>query len=735
MATASELDKMRCNPIKERLGAFRRLFETTRSDLGVALSSGAVQTVFATAATLVVKNLVLDLIQALQMEPAARTLPSRIADGTVYGDLALLYGCVHSNQLDIALAIPLVELIVRNEPGTPTSNDADIWRTVFELIARTHPPTPPTAFEKAVFDTPLRSSSASQRGIEQTHDEVDQRILEKLTGRVYFDVGGFYERYFEGKCWANTARDIYEESRAQCTEGRWTGWPEPSLQGPFFEWFMKFQDSVSGLRRKYYTSANKALSGSEADRKLDIFLTPADATLPDGEHDWSNVLVIGEHKQNPDEDRSIKTLVQLAGSGPYNSEKFDIHMEPERFIRVIAGYALMTEAELGLNTFIKRDGNSKYIVVRGVRISQEDHPIASQKAIVCRGTTCYRRRRGDSGAWEHVVKFAWPSDKRQREGDLLKLAKERGVKGIAEWFHHEQITIDENPDTIAHFRRGMKFGAPRKLSSKASWVDGSVESSRAYPRTRSLRRSRSSAARLTGLGVRTSSTTISSSGKKRKRDGEFVDGNSRKRSRLIEPDTTGHHSIQEAQPDSLAGREKAAAKGDLKGMLIDLDLAKELDSVPSGASHRIGTMQFMAIEVLQGKGHTYRHDLETFFYVFTWMCIRYGHDYMDNGQASKKGLLATSRLRRWYTGTYADISDTKLGHMDKNGFENVIAEFAPKFEGLKQLARELRNVLFPIRDGAIFTGTFRDNNIMYDGMIKAFDRAIGSLGKEVQATA
>jgi len=62
-------------------------------------------------------------------------------------------------------------------------------------------------------------------------------------------------------------------------------------------------------------------------------------------------------------------------------------------------------------------------------------------------------------------------------------------------------------------------------------------------------------------------------------------------------------------------------------------------------------------------------------------------------------------------------------------------EFAPKFENLKQLARELRSALFPIRDGAIFTGTFHDNNIMYDGMIKAFDRAIASLRKEEQANA
>lgn len=263
---------------------------------------------------------------------------------------------------------------------------------------------------------------------------------------------------------------------------------------------MKFQDTIlSGLDRRYYTSANKVLRGSEADRKLDIFLTPADVAIPNGEHDWSNVLVVGEHKQNPDEDGSSKTLLQLAGyarelfgsqpdrrfvpgfticgstmrlwvfdrSGPYSSEKFDIHKEPERFIQVIAGYVLMTDTELGLNTFIRRDGD-KYIVAQGVRICLEDKPLAWQRAIVCRGTACYRGRNKDPGRWEHVVKFAWPSDKRCREGDLLKLAKERAVKGIAEWVHHEQISIDGHPDTNSYLRRGMKFGVPRKLSSKAS---------------------------------------------------------------------------------------------------------------------------------------------------------------------------------------------------------------------------------------------------------------------------
>jgi hypothetical protein len=220
---------------------------------------------------LVVKNLVLDLILALQIELAARLLPSRIGDRTLSGDLAALYTRVDSNRLGVLSFTTLVKQIVNNAP------DVEIWRAVFELVARTTSPkaiTPPTALENTTFETPFRHSSASQRGTEQIHDEVDQRILEELTGRVYYDVGRFYRRYFEGKSWMNNARDMYEESRAQYAEGRRRGWSGPSIQAPFFKRFLNFQDAVhTGLHRRYYTSANKVLRGSEADRKLDIFLT------------------------------------------------------------------------------------------------------------------------------------------------------------------------------------------------------------------------------------------------------------------------------------------------------------------------------------------------------------------------------------------------------------------------------------------------------------------------------
>jgi hypothetical protein len=299
---------------------------------------------------------------------------------------------------------------------------------------------------------------------------------------------------------------------------------------------------------------------------------------------------------------------------------------------------------------------------------------------------------------------------RQREGRLLKLAKERGFTEVTEWVHNEQVTIDGTLDSIPNLRRGMKFGARRKLSSKSFWVDSGAESSQGS-RTRShIGRSKSSIGRLTGRGISTSSTTISSSGQKRQNDEGFVDRRGRiKRSKSgdsqtdvakVDADVQVHvpytgdvRRVEEAEADSLAGQESetygnrvhcclvispagrplhayrsvrellealrdaiggrrslledgkilhwdisenniiitehAPEEEPKGGVLIDLDLAKELDSVPSGVSHRTGTMQFMAIEVLQGKGHTYRHDLESLFYVFIWMCIRYGHENVD----------------------------------------------------------------------------------------------------------
>ena len=64
--------------------------------------------------------------------------------------------------------------------------------------------------------------------------------------------------------------------------------------------------------------------------------------------------------------------------------------------------------------------------------------------------------------------------------------------------------------------------------------------------------------------------------------------------------------------------------------------------------------------------------------------------------------------------------------MDKNRFKGILYEFPLKFDGLKELAEELRRTLFPIRDESLFTGTYRDPDKLYRPMIEAFKRAIAS---------
>ena len=92
--------------------------------------------------------------------------------------------------------------------------------------------------------------------------------------------------------------------------------------------------------------------------------------------------------------------------------------------------------------------------------------------------------------------------------------------------------------------------------------------------------------------------------------------------------------------------------GGCSGMLIDYDLAVQIGadgkSETSGEKNMTGTLDFMAIEILEGAvrketagiDHTYRHDLESFFYVFLALCIRHGW-----GEDAKP---KRDILRNWY---------------------------------------------------------------------------------------
>ena len=79
MATISELENVRRNPIKEGLNAFRDLFHSTCADLSIAVSSDAVQVVFSIAAVAGMAQLLLPILLANLyscQKPSARPHPS-----------------------------------------------------------------------------------------------------------------------------------------------------------------------------------------------------------------------------------------------------------------------------------------------------------------------------------------------------------------------------------------------------------------------------------------------------------------------------------------------------------------------------------------------------------------------------------------------------------------------------------------------------------------------------------
>ncbi|OJD19014.1 hypothetical protein ACJ73_08673 [Blastomyces percursus] len=162
------------------------------------------------------------------------------------------------------------------------------------------------------------------------------------------------------------------------------------------------------------------------------------------------------------------------------------------------------------------------------------------------------------------------------------------------------------------------------------------------------------------------------------------------------------------------------------GMLIDLDLAKELGSGGTGARHQTDTMEFMAIEVLRNIDHTYRHDLESFFYVLIWQCARNSW----KRSSFRKDKPEHSLLKEWYTGSFEKIANAKVGRMGAKGLECICCRsFHLSSRMVKSLCRELRRILFPIHQDDILTGTPVRPEVLYDPIIQAFDKAIEDQGR------
>ena len=741
-----------------------------------------------------IKDVLSTLVGALQVHRVAKKLRARESKGTVDRELASIYIRIDEQKLATVLFLPLVHAIIRK------ASDVEIWKQVFLLIASASRITPPPSVDASFGATPRTYSSASHEGSEQTERLLQDALRDELRGCAYVKVQGFFEKYFEGKSWSQNSKEIYESIRHMHSGDRWTTFPDIPTESTVWNWWSWLQNEhLTNVRGMFYrTTSKKDMTGLESEGQLDLFVKSCHAPSSDS-HEWSNVRVIGEHTISTKSGEKFLQLARYARnvfsaqprrkfvhgfiifhtklelhvfdrSGTFCSEPFDIHEEPERFICTIAGYCMMGDEELGLNTSIEREESMEFVTIadeasgEGRQLQLESWPIARQAAIVGRGTSCYRTVDSKS-----VVKFSWVSTSRSpTEPDLLRLARQKKVKGIPRLIGHRRAI------TIGEMRSSLSFAKKRQLHGRLARSEASFSSQLellpladepisgrkrksvdANPGSQKKSRSNSQVSKLSQV-YEAGSFNSQSSFTSPAAEEQFVD-------RIFSYQATQpagrplskfhsvlellqalrdaikihrslffdgrilHRDVSEAnmvitEPDENDG---------LSGMLIDLELGTVVEdgqNTRTGSQRMTGTLKFMAIEVVKmafrdnqrDLEHTYRHDLESFFYVFLSVCVNYG---WPAGRRPKE-----DPFRRWYVGSYEDIVIAKTGDMERGSFRtNLRSKFSPKFICARELAMDLRDLLF-LRGDELRVGTpDGDESILYNQVVGAFDRAIESL--------
>ncbi|OAA41627.1 serine/threonine-protein kinase Sgk2 [Metarhizium rileyi] len=734
------------------------------------------------------EHIVASLLGALVTSSAALDLPAPDGTTDVAEKLFIIRRNVRGDTLKLKNFKPLIDVVVAN------STDAEIWAAVIDLINTLHPRTPPPSSIAPTFKgTPVKTS-LSRLADSETRDIVEGELFEEIKTCTFRNVKGFYDKFFNPKSWHREQKAMLRAIMAAYNGKTWIEFPSTPEEKPVWDWLCSLEEHfLADAPHKLHTTRT-ANQFKERKGQMDLFLqTPV--TNANDIFEYKHVLVVGEQKKSYDTGRFKATLLQLARyvrgvfadqptrrfvhgfslcastmelwvfdrSGPYSSGPFNIHDEPDKFARALIGYATMDDDAMGLDTFIEREDRCRHVTLddasgNEIRV-RLDKAMVRQQAIVCRGTTCYETQNSK------VAKFSWASDKRKLEAEQLKLAEQRGVKGVARVVAHRRIT------TIAELRDGLEFPTYHKFRHEAVYFEDPPSATASTNTSCHKRKSSSDNAsdNASGSKKRRSNSQKSrlatevndqlSIGKAKPSlymSGEDLWENRIYSCLVVSPagrvisDFRTIKELLESMRDAIRAHQSLYTAGNIlhrdissnniiitnpkmadgfRGMLIDLDLAKVRDSGPSGARHQTGTMQFMAIEVLRRVDHTYRHDLESFFYVLLWMCARCS---WANGFGGEEKPPRESLLRKWEIGSFSDIADAKEGHMTVNGLKRIMNEFPEGFHIAKPLCLSIRKILFPLdKDEEMKFGTpAGDPDQLYNAIIAAYDEAIDKLLKD-----
>ena len=346
-------------------------------------------------------------------------------------------------------------------------------------------------------------------------------------------------------------------------------------------------------------------------------------------------------------------------AGAYSGKAFDIVEEPHRFRSILAGYMSMDDDELGLNTFLQKDEQGVFVELKeqnlssGRRLSVDKDAFVKQDYLVGPSTTCFKARISNSIDQELAVKFVWAQSEVSAERRLLQFANEKNVWGVLRFEGYQDL------GDIGQLRQGLQFGQPYEFSLPRPKAEDSSNRQTLPETTAELPPLRQAFGgpikHEKGLrfdNLKFECIVTSPLGRPLNTFSSLPElmmvlRDTVKALRSLHLEVNILHRDVSPQKIIIAPNMNQDPNTPT-GILIGLDMALDLSNPPSERL-LIGSEGFMAIGILGGDDHTYRHDLESLFYVLLWMAIC--HDGANSEQVP-----ATSRLRAWLGKDYSSLT-------------------------------------------------------------------------------
>ncbi|KLO13282.1 hypothetical protein SCHPADRAFT_373622 [Schizopora paradoxa] len=408
------------------------------------------------------------------------------------------------------------------------------------------------------------------------------------------------------------------------------------------------------------------------------------------------------------------TLFYFDRSGGLASSEFNVHEQPESFLRFAMGMLTLNQAGIGFDSSLFFEGDLTFVHVEGKRFELGSR-IYSSKGIEGKGTSCFSGK--DMKGNVVVIKDSWGDiNVAGNEMEILKLLNNPkpdatpdevkrheeslctpdGVRVIPRFVAGENVhvgkTVDEDgcskmimtPSTTAPIREALGLlVVDNDEPSKYTWINEKFKGIVLRCQWRIV---------TSPKGAKFDSASTPTVG-----DAMLVIHDIIYAIKALRDRNIVHRDICDL--NIVVQRHKGMARG----LLIDFDSASDVHRVIGEArSERRGTLEFMTLDRLVPdvtNPHTYFHDLQSLFFVLCWFCtVPKACQRCACGGNVKHGDTIRTRWSGfdYSPSTLQSVLKAKMNDVlsEENFEKKVLKNFHPCYNFLKESVRYCRRVLF-----------------------------------------